>query len=325
MKTMNQLRVIGVPWHTAHQYELAKLFGQYDMLVNHYREWGDVSRPMPDNMKNVLTFNPDDYDLAILHVDQQTVQPLMNKYKLFKDFEEATRGMKRVVINHMTPYDDRLSIEETIAAMKELVGDIPMITNSKQAAAQWGWGTPIIHGMDVDQWHDLPKEPRVVTSLSTGGMSTAYRRELLLATIEIVKEAGLDFVWIQSDKKFQSFEDYRDYIGRSLIYFNPTWQSPMPRSRTEAALSGCCIISTRHHDWDSYIEDGKNGFIIKDNPQSAARLIIRLLTEGYQEAVQVGKAGREMARKNFNHERWAVDWAAFLANQGISAHLGGEQ
>lgn len=323
MKPMNELRVIGIPWHTAHQYELSKLFGQYDMLLNHYREWGHVSRPMPANMKEVLTFNPEDYDLAILHVDQQCVQPEMNKHKLFMEFKELTDNMPRVVINHMTPFDDRMDTPMVISKMKELVGNIPMITNSKQAAKQWGWGTPIIHGMNPEDWRNLPKEPRAVTSLSTGGMATAYRRELLHATIEIVKERGFDFVWIQSDKKFQSFEDYRDFLGRSLIYFNATWQSPMPRSRTEAALSGCCVISTRHHDWENYVDNGVNGFIIKDNPHIAADLICRLLETGYKEAVKVGQAGREMAIKEFSHERWATDWAAFLANQGIAQHLGG--
>lgn len=319
MKAMKDLRVIGIPWHTAHQYELAKLFGKYDMLMNHYREWGDVSRPMPENMEIVLNFDPNDYDLAILHVDQQCVQPAMNKHKLYSEFKALTDNMPRVVINHMTPFDDRMESSEVISKMKDLVGTIPMITNSKQAAVQWGWGTPIIHGMEIDEWPDLPKEPRVVTSLSTGGMATAYRRELLHATIEIVKERGFDFVWIQSDKKFTSFEEYRDFVARSLIYFNATWQSPMPRSRTEAQLTGACVISTRHHDWDSYVENGVNGFIIPDNPQSAADLICRLLTDGYKEAIAVGKAGRQMARQNFNHDRWAADWYFFLKNLGVAA------
>lgn len=312
MKNMKELRVIGVPWHVAHQYELAKLFGEYDLLLNHYRTWGDVSRPMPENMKQVLTFNPKDYDLAILHVDQQCVEPTMNKHKLFMDFKEITEGMNRVVINHMTPFDDRLETDVVKSRMKEMLQGIPMITNSAQAAEQWGWGHPIIHGMDPSEWLDLPKEPRVVTSLSPEGMNTAYRRELLHVTIEILKEKGIELVWIQADKKFKSFHEYRDYLGRSLIYFNGTFNSPMPRSRTEAMLSGCCVISTRHHDWDKYIKNGENGYIIPDNPKSAADLIERLITTGYDEALRVGKAGRKYAQKQFHHDRWAGDWEVFL-------------
>lgn len=317
MKQMKDLRVIGVPWHTAHQYELAKLFKQYDLLLNPNRVWGDSSRPMPANMRSVIEVDPKDYDLAILHVDQQCVNPDITKGKLYREFRELTEGMPRVVINHMTPYDDNLETHEVIARMKEEVGDIPMITNSRQAAEQWGWGTPIIHGMDPTEWLDLPKEPRAVTSLSTGGMSTAYRRELLHATIEIVRERGFEFVWIQADKKFNTFEDYKEYVARSLIYVNLTWQSPMPRSRTEAMLSGCCVISSVHHDWDRYIKDGDNGFLVPDNPKAAADLICRLLNNGYQEALAVGKRGRAFAQKEFHHDRWARDWEAFLKSQKI--------
>lgn len=307
-----QLRVIGIPWHTAHQYELAKMFKQYDLMMNIYREWGSSSRPMPENMKEVISFDPKDYDLAILHIDQQCIDPRIGKGLLVKEFKELTKGMKRVLINHMTPFHDKYTTDEVIVKIKEIVGDIPMITNSKQAARQWGWGTPIIHGLDIDEWQDLPKEPRAVASISTGGMDEAYRRHLLHVTIEILKEKGLDLVWIQATKKFTTFEAYKEYIGRSLVFVHLAWQSPMPRARTEAMLSGACVVTTRHHDIDEYIEDGVNGFIVPDNPTTAARIIEELLTTKIKEAREIGQRGKLMAREKFNHERWANDWANYL-------------
>jgi len=315
-KRIEDLRVIGVPWHVAHQYELAKIFKQYDLLVNMERTWGEKSRPMPENMNWVVDYKPGKYDLAILHVDQQAVLPRNRKGQLFRSIRDLITDIPVVVINHMTPFDDHLEQDELIFKMKQMVGDLPMITNSKQAAEQWGWGTPIIHGMDPDEWtSDLPKEPRAVCFISKAGMNKAYRRELLEQTIEILEERGINLVWIGVNKKLQSnnFDQYRDLLGRSLIYFNPTWQSPMPRSRTEAMFSGCCIISTRHHDWSDYIEDGVNGFIVKDNPHSAADLITRLLTTDYKEALEVGRRGRETAIKEFHIDRWKADWSKFLS------------
>lgn len=316
MKNLKDLRVIGIPWHTAHQYELSKLFKQYDMMMNIYREWGTSSRPMPDNMKVVLEFDPKDYDLAILHIDQQCIDPRIGKGLLFKEFKIATEGMKRVVINHMTPFHDQRENDEVIAIIKEMIGDIPMITNSKEAARQWGWGTPIIHGLNTEDWLDLPKEPRAVASISTGGMNKAYRRELLHVTMDILKEKGIDLIWIQATKRCNSFEEYRQYLGRSLVYFHPAWQSPMPRARTEALLSGCCVVTTKHHDIDEYIQDGVNGFIIPDNPKTAAELIQSLVTVRLAEAREVGQRGKRMAQERFSHERWANDWSAYL-NGGI--------
>lgn len=306
------LKVIGVPWHSAHQFELAKLFGQYDLMLNMYRGWGYTSRPMPDNMSEVLSFDKKDYDLAILHIDQQCIDPRIGKGLLFKEFKKLTEGMKRVVINHMTPFHDQYENDEVIAKIKEMVGDIPMIVNSKQAAAQWGFGTPIIHGLPAHEWEDLPKEPRVVASLSTGGMNKAYRRELLHVTIDLLKEKGIDLIWIQATKKCSSWEEYRDYIGRSLLFVHLAWQSPMPRARTEAMLAGCCVITTRHHDIDEYITNGVNGFIIPDNPQAAATLIEDLLTNRIKEAREIGQRGKELAKIVFSHERWANDWGTYL-------------
>jgi len=312
MNKLSDLRVIGVPWHTAHQYELAKLFKSYDLLLNPFRTWGDSSRPFPANMKYVIEVDPKDYDLAILHVDQQCVHPDITKGKLYREFKEITKDIPQVVINHMTPFDDRLETPEVVARMRELVGKTPMITNSREAAEQWGWGFPIIHGLNIDEWPDNPKEPRAVASLSTGGMGTAYRRELLHATMEIVRDRGFNFIWIQADKKFTTFEDYKDYLSRSQVYVNLTWQSPMPRSRTEAMLCGCAVVSTRHQDWGSYITEGENGYLVPDNPQAAADVICRLLSTGYKESIEVGKRGREFARKTFTHERWANDWEKLL-------------
>lgn len=312
MKALKEMRVLGYPWHTAHQYELAKLFGQYDMLMNYYRTWGYVSRPMPQNMREVVAFDPKDYDLAILHIDQQCIDPRIGKGLLTKNMIKMTEGMPRVLINHMTPFHDQYENDEVIEKMREIVGDIPMIVNSKTAAAQWGWGTPIIHGLEIDEYEDLPKEPRVVASVSTGGMNKAYFRELLHATMDILEERGIQLIWIPGNHKCKNWEEYKEYIARSLVFVNLVKESPMPRARTEAMLSGCCIVSTRHQDWESYIEEGVDGFIVKDNPKAAAKLIEELVTVRVKEAREIGRRGRIKAQKLFNHDRWAKDWEEFL-------------
>ena len=83
---MKKYNVIGVPWHVGHQYELANMpfIGQYDLLINPYRVWGDKSRPMPDNMKYVTHYEKGKYDFAILHVDQQCISNSIGKGLLYK-------------------------------------------------------------------------------------------------------------------------------------------------------------------------------------------------------------------------------------------------
>lgn len=331
---MRKFKVIGVPWHTGHQYELAKLpfIEEYDLLINPWRYWGDSQRPMLPNMKMVLNYKPNYYDFAILHIDQQSIYDPANddritKGRLYQEINEVIKDIPKIVINHMTPFHDKYETPYVIAHIKKMIGDNFMITNSQEAAKQWGWGHPIWHGMDVDEWHDLPKEPRAVVALSPAGMEKAYRRVFLHTVMRFLKEDNVPFFWIGADKKFGSFDDYRDFVGRSLVYFNPTWQSPMPRSRTEAMLSGCCVVSTPYQDADTFIKEGENGFLtsmeqirdprVMDNPRYAADLIKRLVLDEPQLAMEVGQRGREFARKTFNKDEFAKRWETMLKEVGI--------
>lgn len=332
---MKKLRVFGVPWHVAHQYELAKLpwIGQYDMLINPYRTWGEEARPFPKNCRWVTSFKKGYYDLAILHVDQQCVWEPEKGHKIAKGrlYQEARDVVGDdcpvIVINHMTPFHDRFDTDYVVDYFKREIGDRYMVVNSFEAAKQWGWGHPIIHGMEASQWYDLPKEPRIVTALTPAGMEKAYRRVFLHTVKRYLDEEGVPFVWIGVDIKFRSFEEYAKYLGKALIYFNATWQSPRPRSRTEAMLSGACIVTTPYQDAHTFIEDGVNGFLtskqeikdprIMDNPRVTANLLKDLVINRPKEAIAIGKEGKKTALSLFNERTFAKQWEQVLKEVGV--------
>jgi len=72
---MKKFKVFGVPWHTSHQYNLAKLpfIEHYDLLINPYRRWSEEARPFPKKCRWVTHYEPGYYDFAILHLDQQAI------------------------------------------------------------------------------------------------------------------------------------------------------------------------------------------------------------------------------------------------------------
>jgi len=105
----------------------------------------------------------------------------------------------------------------------------------------------------------------------------------------------------------QDWSDYRRMIGKSLLYVNPMFDSPMPRARTEAMLSGCCVLTSPYHDADKFIEDGVNGFILPDNPLSYSEAIYQLINFHYRDAVEIGQRGKETAKKYFNLDRYLKD------------------
>jgi len=227
-----------------------------------------------------------------------------------------------VTINHMTPFHDKYDSPYVIDFIKKMTKGTFMITNSHEAAKQWGWGYPVIHGMDVDEWWDLPKEPRCITVLTPAGMERAYRRVFLTTVQRKLSEMGVPFTWVGVDMKCDSFDEYRDYLGRSLVFFMPTWQSPMPRARTEAFLSGACVVSTPYQDADTFIKHGVNGFLtsravvkdprVMDNPEAAARLIKRLVIDEPDLALRIGQEGKKMARKLFSFDKFEAQWREVL-------------
>lgn len=331
---MNKFKVVGIPWHIGHQAELAKLsfIERYDLIINPYRTWGTKSRPIPDNVNFVPYYERGKYDFAILHVDQQSIYDpdkgdRIHKGKLFQDLNSLITDIPKIVINHMTPFHDKYDNSYVIEFIKNMVGDNYMIVNSYEAQKQWGWGHVVTHGLTESDWWDLPKEPRAVVSLSPAGMEKAYRRTFLHSVIRELKDMKVPFFWIMNDKKCETFDEYRDFLGRSLVYLNPTWQSPRPRSRTEAMLSGCCVVTTPYQDANTFIEDGVNGFLtskyeirdprIMDNPVYTAKLIKRLVMDEPELAIKVGQQGKKTAKELFSFNKFEEQWVNVLKECGI--------
>ncbi len=336
MTPKRKLRVFGVPWHVAHQHSLAALpfIKHYDLVYNPYRTWGETHRPFPEKCRWVTHFKKNYYDFAILHVDQQSVYDpekgdRIHKGKLYMELRETIGDDCPIVtINHMTPFHDKYESPYVIDFIKSMTKGTFVIVNSRTAATQWGFGHPVIHGMDVDEWWDKPKEARIATVLSPAGMDKAYRRIFLHEVKRILAEKGVPFVWVGVDRKFNSFDAYREFISRTLVFFFPAWQSPMSRARTEAMLSGACIVTTPYQDADTFIKHGVNGFLtskytikdprVMDNPEATAKLLKKLVLDDPALALKIGQAGKKTARELFNKENFESQWETVLEEIGIN-------
>lgn len=322
------LRIFGHLNHLANQYEMLKLAENYDVeftwLENNVRKWTEFSpRPMPKHLKWATHYEPGKYDIALLHLDQQAADPMIGKGQLYRQLNETIQDIPKIVFNHGTPMWDENFTEDyvinggnvmtskghrKIDGIKQIVGDNFMVVNSYDAVKRWGWGYPLIHGMDPDEWWDLPKEPRVTVMISPGGLDKYYNRQLLTAIKgEVQRRCGLDVQHVTVNYKCQNWDDYRQFLGKSLIYINPTLDSPMPRSRTEAMLSGCCVLTSKYHGAEEFLEHGKEGFIMPDNPMSYAETIQQLIMYHYREAVEIGQAGKAKAKKLFRPKRYQKD------------------
>lgn len=322
--------------HIAHNADLCnalKDVADFYYLINYTRRWDDKNRELPKNVKWVTKYEKG-YDLCILHIDQQCSNPDLNKSVLTKQMKQAIREVDPdvpiVFINHGTPvypemYDDGTKetgyvSEKLKKEILSIVGDDLMIVNSKQAAKDWGKGYTIIHGMEAKEWVcNDDKELRSATFISQAGIGDKYYNRSYLVNVmdELKDRYGINHQWINTPNCYNAkgIKDYKEFLGKTLIYFNPTFASPMPRSRTEAMLSGCCVLTTPHHDASDFIIDGFNGFLIPhDNVDYVVELIKKLM-DNYPLAKEVGKRGRETAIKIFNRKRFAKDWIKFLRKE----------
>jgi len=287
---------------------------------------------MSEHLNWVTHFEEGKYDLAILHVDQQCLLENLGKSKVFRQVYSVVKGkVPVIVINHGTPVYPEMFIQlaqmdgyrvteeaaeewARVKMRKLLDGVDEMVVNSHEAQKMWGWGQTIIHGLDPNEWWDLRKEPRVVTFISPAGIGDKYYGRRLFSDTRVLlkEEYGVESLWIGQDVFIRDWDDYRTFIGKSLVYFNPTIGSPMPRSRSEAMMSGCCVVTTPYQDADTFIQDGVNGFLCKNNPEDAAKKIADMIFN-YQEAIKIGKKGRETAIKLFNKERYQREWLELIS------------
>lgn len=334
---MKRLKIFDTPWHSAHSHDLAMALSpvaDFGMLINYTRRWDVRNREIPENIEWVTHFEKGKYDFAILHLDQQCSNPNLNKTVLTLHMKQTIKELEPdlhiVYINHGTPvypemFPDGISDNDYLSdqlrkEILDIVGDDLMIVNSHQAVKDWGKGTAIIHGLEASEWIDNPiKEPRSCTFVSQAGIGDRYyNRSFLIAVMDYLREKhGIAHQWVNTPGCFTAsgIKDYKEFIGKSLVYFNPTFASPMPRSRTEAMLSGACVVTTPSHDADTFIKDAVNGFIVPhDDVEYTGELIARLINN-YKLAKEVGQRGKQTAIDIFNRERYQKDWLDFIANQ----------
>lgn len=151
--------------------------------------------------------------------------------------------------------------------------------------------------------------------VSPAGLDKYYNRQLLTAIKSYTEErVGAMPIHIPVSYHPEDWDDQRDVLGRSLLFIHQQLDSPMSRGRTEAMLSGCCVLSARHEDAELFIRNGENGFLVPDNPLSYAELIYQLINFKYQEAVEIGQAGKQTALKYFNTERYLKDLWHVVSN-----------
>jgi hypothetical protein len=323
-----KIKVFDYCWHIPHQWDMIHALRddcEFYYVLTVFTQWNTAKRPVPPEIKFVTHYEPGQYDVAILHMDQGSIIPACQKRMIYEHLNHVITDIPKIVLNHGTPVlpeyfswkeptlTEAEMQERCIGDIRSLVGKNVMVVNSHAAATQkeWGFGTSIVHGMNPDEWLDLPKEPRAFTALSPAGFDVYYNRDCMKSVMkELSEKYGHKLKYARVNVNLGSSpEAYRRYLGKSLLYIDTSFRTPMNRARTEAFLSGCCVIQVEGaHDLERWAKPGENIVLTPDDPETIARVIAEFLDNGYQKALAIGQKGKEMAIREFNPERYRDDW-----------------
>jgi len=340
-----RLRVLTHRWHCPHQYELYRSGHDFTLVTGAGTglcdSWEWDKRPMPANARFVRRddIDPRDYDVALVHFDENALHPERCHGKVPMDWGATLNWFVRemplpmIGICHGTPqfagqYDgnyagaDLGKVNE--ASRQELVNylkDIFVVCNSHQARDEWGFARSrtIWHGFSPHEYPNLAHNGRVLTMLGAAldnrphynGKFVVQRIEELLGRGVVhplhVPEPPQSYAKGGRDWAESKFRNYARAVGAYSAYLNPTLRSPMPRSRGEAMLLGLVSVSMRNHDVDLFIRNGENGFFGDSADELAEQLAY--LIKNPDAAARIGEASRRTAADLFNQDRYLSDWA----------------
>ncbi|HEY4481678.1 MAG TPA: glycosyltransferase, partial [Candidatus Brocadiaceae bacterium] len=349
IKNNRRLKILTYRWHCPHQYELYKLPYDFTLVTGltdgFTNNWGYEQRPLRGNacMKHINDVNVAEYDLAILHFDENVLAPENTNGVIssdwganFKWFIEHLK-IPIVAICHGTPqfygqytldyngHDLMQVIEKERLRLVDFLGDILVICNSYQAQSEWMFkkSKVIWHGFDPTEFPSALYNKGILTIGKTMKERPHYRGyyifqktfenfpEELLPDSLSVPEPHVLYEENTNLYAYVKFRNYVDNIRQYSIYFNPTLRSPMPRCRGEAMVCGLAQVSTNTHDVELFIKNGQNGFYSND-PQELREYLLYLL-KNPDKCRKIGMAGRLLAMDIFNYDRYLFEWDETLS------------
>jgi len=316
------LKVLDHAWHQVHLYRLHALPARFSLIDIRPWIWKDEHRPRPDNFDGAVAPKDVDgsFDLALCHLDQW-VDRFPERGLPFRYMRTVARehDLPLICIMHGTP-----DSAANRRAVLQLLGDVPCVCNSRQAAMEWDGGElrldqhglpqfrAIIHGYDVDEFWSEPlrRRRRVVLSICSGGsISGWYHGTPLLE--RLMREIPMEWMGPHGNRDWlPDYQSYREILASTLVYFSPTRRAPMPGARTEAMLAGCCVVTVPGNDVEAYICDTVDGFVVETYAEALDAL--QGLLDDPTTAYEVGQRGRARARKLFDEERFVADWMRLL-------------
>lgn len=298
---MTRYKIVDWYVHQGHQYEFFKAPHDFYLIDSKggVPKWNKKHRPLGSNVNLISEEEAKkiDFDIAIIRT------PIPSKrYGVF-----ISKGAAPIAVIQTT---EPINLDRRIGHV---------VWNSKEAMKKkitFYKGRKIhniIHGYDPDEFKilNLEKNGRVLT------VANHFKKRAHIMGFDIWSHVNkktkiCDVVGSKNEEitgsidHFSNFEDLIKCYNSYSIYFNPTRNSAMPRSRAEAAMCGMPIISTMNYDFKNYFKPGIDA-LLSNNRDELARYI-KQMSESEQMRIDYGMRSRELAIKHFHIKDFIAKW-----------------
>jgi len=306
---MSKKRLKIMDWyvHQGMQYEFSKL--DHDFHISGIRKskskWNALHRPLHDNitLTTDMIANKIKFDVVIIRspIDSRRYISFIKNGAVPIAIMQTTNGFR-------LPKECKHVIWNSVDVMNACKDMYPGKSHKY-----------IVHGYDPNEFRPtgLEKNGRVLTVANVfKGRAKIMGYPLWLSVrrkmknLDVIGHGNLDMY--RTDRQAKSLDDLIASYNKYSLYFNTTQSSAMPRTRAEAMMCGCPIVSTNNFDIGRYIVNGKSGFLSNDSGE-LIRIMRRLLKEP-KRAEDFGKAAREAAIKHFHIDDYLSRWEHVLGS-----------
>lgn len=350
VRKMTPLRVLTYRWHCPHQFELYKIGHQFDLATHAgtamCNEWDWRHRPMPGNATFVhsASVNPRDYDLAILHFDENALRPERCRGVVPTDWGNnfrwllSQRDIPAIAVCHGTPqfigqYDGAYAgadleqiYEDSRQELVDALGETMVVCNSHQAKAEWKFNksTVIWHGFSPNDFPPGANNLGILTMAERAMKARPHYNGYFIyqqvrnalgdkaSFAEISVPNPSNRVSAGNNWATQKYHNYVRALANYTTYFNPTRRSPMPRTRAEAMMAGLISVSFTSHDVEMFIKNGINGFHSCD-PDELAEFLSFIARSPTTDKLR--HRSLKTARDQFNIDQYLSSWNKLILSE----------
>lgn len=298
---MKRLKILDFYTHQGNQAEFFKL--PHDFFLTNpdgsLPQWNVAHRKLPSNVKLMTDsmLKHQDIDIIILRAPVSS-----KKYEVY-----LNKGVVPIAaVQTTTPFKIPKQCQNIVWNSYEVMKNYEERFLDKK-------NYYIVHGFDPNEFQnlELERKSRVLTVANCFKIRGDIMGYPLWVNIfkeikemDIVGHGNLDIY--KKDRQAKTFEDLIKIYNSYAVFLNTTRESAMPRSRGEALMCGCPIITTDNYDINKYLKHKESAFLSNDKREIIAA--INKFFKSKQMQLDYGLKGREAAIKHFhirdNHEKW---------------------